>query len=173
MLTNNHHFVSFQYGGNPVSCAIANAVMDVIRTERLQQNAAQIGDYLLHECQRLRAEHPLIGDVRGSGLFVGLELIQPDGEGRRPATAEAHLIVGRMKSRHHILISSDGPDDNVLKLKPPMVFSRQNADEFLAAARECLEWVAERGVDRSVEGVVLHCAANAVQSGNGNSNGQH
>lgn len=135
--------------------------MDVIRTERLQQNAAQIGDYLLHECQRLRTDYPLVGDVRGSGLFVGLELVQPTADGRRPrpATAEAHLIVGRMKSRHHILISSDGPDDNVLKLKPPMVFSRQNADEFLVAVRECLAWVIERGVDRTVEGVVLHCAA--------------
>lgn len=79
----------------------------------------------------------MVGDVRGTGLFIGIELVKSK-ESREPATAEANAIVDRMKNVHHILISSDGPDDNVLKLKPPMVFDTDNADEFLTAVRECL-----------------------------------
>lgn len=137
-----------QYGGNPVSCAIANAVMDVIRDERLQENALKVGQYLLEKCDDLRADFQLVGDVRGLGLFVGLELVR-DRAQRTPATAEASFIVNRMKNLHHILISSDGPDENVLKLKPPMVFSQSNADEFIRAIRECLRLVRDQGVGGS------------------------
>lgn len=140
--------------------------MDVIRTERLQENAAQVGEFVLRECQALRSEFPLVGDVRGCGLFVGLELVRVSDSDQitraamRPATAEAQAIVTRMKSRHHILISADGPDTNVLKLKPPMVFSMQNGAEFIRGLRECLVWTAERAAavaDASAAGVVLHC----------------
>lgn len=125
-----------------MSCAIANEVMDVIRDERLQQNAARVGAFLLRECQALRNAYELIGDVRGMGLFVGLELIRESAGGQRePARSEANFIVDRMKNVHRILISSDGPDDNVLKLKPPMVFTEQNAQEFLFGIRECLHYV--------------------------------
>lgn len=85
----------------------------------------------------LMNEFEIVGDVRGLGLFVGIELVKSR-ECRTPATAEANAIVDRMKNVHHILISSDGPDDNVLKLKPPMVFNIDNAKEFLTAVRECL-----------------------------------
>lgn len=144
--------------------------MDVIKTEHLQQNAARVGELLLRECQALRPEFPLIGDVRGSGLFIGLELVRVAAATTgtdesvsttlRPATAEAQAIVARMKSRHHILISSDGPDSNVLKLKPPMVFNEQNAGEFLRALRECLLWTAERAVVAAEEdgGAMLNCS---------------
>lgn len=128
-----------------MSCAIANAVMDVIRDERLQENAQHVGQYLLERCRDLVGEFSLVGDVRGIGLFVGLDLVK-DRATRTPATSEAHFIVNRMKSQHHILISSDGPGDNVLKLKPPMVFSEANADEFLRAVRECLRYVRDEGV---------------------------
>ncbi|EDW29777.1 GL14846 [Drosophila persimilis] len=125
------------YGGNPVSCAIANAVMRVIDQEGLQQNALQLGDYLLRECSHLKQEFECIGDVRGVGLFVGIELVK-DREGRIPDTKSARWVVNRMKQLHQVLVSSDGPNDNVIKLKPPMCFSRENADEFLLAFRECL-----------------------------------
>lgn len=116
--------------------------MDVIRDERLQQNAARVGAYLLQECAELRDEFELVGDVRGMGLFVGIELIRETKGGQcEPARSEANFIVDRMKNVHRILISCDGPDDNVLKLKPPMVFTEQNAQEFLVGVRECLHYV--------------------------------
>ncbi|ALC49682.1 CG8745 [Drosophila busckii] len=125
------------YGGNPVSCAIANAVMRVIEQEQLQQNAQRLGEYLLRECNQLKQEFDCIGDVRGMGLFVGIELVS-DRETRTPDTKTAHWVVDRMKQVHKVLVSSDGPNDNVIKLKPPMCFSLENADEFLLAFRECL-----------------------------------
>ncbi|XP_068140892.1 alanine--glyoxylate aminotransferase 2-like [Drosophila tropicalis] len=125
------------YGGNPVSCAIANAVMRVIDQEGLQQNAKKLGDYLLDECQQLKKEFECIGDVRGVGFFVGIELVQ-DRDARIPDTKSARWVVNRMKQVHKVLVSSDGPNDNVIKLKPPMCFNRENADEFLMTFRECL-----------------------------------
>ncbi|XP_058813469.1 alanine--glyoxylate aminotransferase 2-like isoform X2 [Topomyia yanbarensis] len=125
------------YGGNPVSCAIANAVMRVIDDEKLQDNALNVGQYLLEQCKTLRHDHEVIGDVRGAGLFVGIELVT-NREARTPATEIAKAVVDRMKNMHKILVSSDGPEDNVIKLKPPMVFNTSNADEFLYGFRECL-----------------------------------
>lgn len=84
----------FQYGGNPVSCAIANAVFDTIENDRLRENALVVGEYLLDACQWLKQKHYIIGDVRGSGLFVGIELVR-DRETREPATDIAHHIVKR------------------------------------------------------------------------------
>lgn len=92
---------------------------------------------MLENCSLLTKDFEMVGDVRGTGLFIGIELVKSK-ESREPATAEANDIVDRMKNVHHILISSDGPDDNVLKLKPPMVFNIDNAKEFLTAVRECL-----------------------------------
>lgn len=125
------------YGGNPVSCAIANAVMRIIDEEQLQQNAYQLGEYLVRECSQLKHEFECVGDVRGLGLFVGIELVS-DRDARTPDTKAARWVVNRMKQLHKVLVSSDGPNDNVIKLKPPMCFSRENADEFLLAFRECL-----------------------------------
>ncbi|XP_044011730.1 5-phosphohydroxy-L-lysine phospho-lyase [Aphidius gifuensis] len=117
------------YGGNPVSCAIANAVMDVIERQGLQHHAAQVGHHLLSELHKLTKRRKIIGDVRGIGLFIGIELVR-DRKNRTPATAEATHVVSRMKEEK-ILISSDGPDNNILKLKPPMVFTIENADKFV------------------------------------------
>ncbi|XP_017107434.2 alanine--glyoxylate aminotransferase 2-like [Drosophila bipectinata] len=125
------------YGGNPVSCAIANAVMRIIDEENLQQKAHVLGEYLIRECNSLKQDFECIGDVRGAGLFVGIELVR-DREARTPDKKSAHWVVNRMKQLHHVLVSSDGPNDNVIKLKPPMCFNRENADEFLLAFRECL-----------------------------------
>ncbi|XP_018374410.1 PREDICTED: alanine--glyoxylate aminotransferase 2-like isoform X2 [Trachymyrmex cornetzi] len=127
------------YGGNPVSCAMTNAVMEVIEREGLQENALKVGNHLLAELKKLAMRRKIIGDVRGAGLFVGIELVR-DRIKRIPATAEAKHVVSRMKEKK-ILISSDGPDDNVLKLKPPMVFTLENVNHFVSVLDEVLEEV--------------------------------
>lgn len=111
--------------------------MRVIDEENLRENAQIVGNYLLEKCTELKSDYEIIGDIRGIGLFIGLELIRNE-ETREPATSEANWIVDRMKSVHKILISSDGPAENVLKLKPPMVFNKENVDEFLQGIKECL-----------------------------------
>ncbi|XP_030027800.1 alanine--glyoxylate aminotransferase 2-like [Manduca sexta] len=125
------------YGGNPVSCAIANAVLDVIEEENLMERALRVGNHLLNRCEGLMHKHRLVGDVRGRGLFVGVELVT-DRELRTPATAEAKHVVNRMREEK-ILISRDGPDSNVLKFKPPMVFSTQDADRLVDTLDRVLE----------------------------------
>jgi 4-aminobutyrate aminotransferase-like enzyme len=115
------------FGGNPVSCAIGNAVLNVIEDEALQKKALEVGNYLMNQLGALN--HSLIGDIRGKGLFIGIELIN-NKEILSPATRESKVIENSMKD-HGILISTDGPDHNVLKIKPPMVFNRENADELV------------------------------------------
>ncbi|HWC97936.1 MAG TPA: aminotransferase class III-fold pyridoxal phosphate-dependent enzyme [Candidatus Sulfopaludibacter sp.] len=117
------------FGGNPVSCAVGITVLDVIREEGLQENARDTGEYLLAGLNDLAATEPLIGDVRGHGLFLGVELVR-DRETKEPAAAEAARLVNRMKE-HGILLSTDGPYHNVIKIKPPIVFNRQDADFLL------------------------------------------
>ncbi|MEC8839138.1 MAG: aminotransferase class III-fold pyridoxal phosphate-dependent enzyme [Candidatus Neomarinimicrobiota bacterium] len=117
------------FGGNPVSCAVGRTVLEIIEKEKLQKNAYLIGKYLIKELNDLKMRHNLIGDVRGRGLFLGIELIR-DHEKMIPASSEADQIVNDMKDRG-ILISTDGPDHNVIKIKPPMVFTKDNADQLL------------------------------------------
>ncbi len=117
------------YGGNPVSMAAGKAVMEVIINEELQNNAFQIGNYLLGELKKLQEKHEIIGDVRGSGLFLGAELVK-DRETREPAPKVLAEVIERMKERG-FLLSADGPSHNVLKIKPPIIFSKQNADELV------------------------------------------
>lgn len=117
------------FAGNPVSCAIALAVLEVIEDERLQDNARQVGDFLSAGLRQLQRRHECIGDVRGRGLFIGVELVA-DREARTPDRSRAGAVVEAMKARH-VLLSTEGPDDNVLKIKPPIVFSQANAEEFL------------------------------------------
>ncbi|HJZ12060.1 MAG TPA: aminotransferase class III-fold pyridoxal phosphate-dependent enzyme, partial [Acidobacteriota bacterium] len=118
------------FGGNPVSCAIGLAVLDVIAEEKLQQNAKKAGDYLLQGLHSLREKHPLIGDVRGMGFYIGVELVT-DRHTLAPALAQASDVVNRMKDRG-VLISTDGIYENVLKIRPPMVFNTANADFLIA-----------------------------------------
>ncbi len=119
------------FGGNPVSCAIGMAVLDVIQNEGLQENAFKVGERLLNNLEPLKERFPLVGDVRGLGLFVGIELVT-DREKLNPAGAHASYISNRMKD-YGFLIGTDGPDHNVLKLKPPIVFSEKNADDLADA----------------------------------------
>jgi 4-aminobutyrate aminotransferase-like enzyme/Ser/Thr protein kinase RdoA (MazF antagonist) len=118
------------FGGNPVSCATGLAVLDVIRDEELQQNALEVGEYLKRDLNLLRARHRLVGDVRGLGLFLGIELVR-DRDTLEPAGREATQIVEQMKERG-ILLSTDGPFHNVIKIKPPLVFSRKDAEVLVS-----------------------------------------
>jgi len=113
------------FGGNPVSCAIGLTVLNVIEQQKLQQNALDVGNYLLSELNLLKDKFELIGDVRGTGLFIGVELVK-DLKTQEPASEKAKVIINKMKEIG-ILLSTDGPHDNVLKIKPPMVFSIENA----------------------------------------------
>ena len=124
------------FGGNPVSCAVGKAVLNVIEDEKLQQNAHKVGEYLLKKLKRLQGEFPLIGQVRGMGLFIGIELIKEKSK-LIPAHTEAEKVVNEMM-RKRILLSTDGPDHNVIKIKPPMVFSTENADELVLNLSEVL-----------------------------------
>ena len=117
------------FGGNPVSCAAGLSVLDVIRDEGLQEHARVTGDYLLAGLRELSARHELIGDVRGCGLFLGIELVR-DRETREPAGQEASRLVDRMKDLG-VLLSTDGPHHNVIKIKPPLVFGQADADLLL------------------------------------------
>jgi 4-aminobutyrate aminotransferase-like enzyme/Ser/Thr protein kinase RdoA (MazF antagonist) len=118
------------YGGNPVSCAVGLAVLNVIEEERLQENALKVGERLKTGLARLMIRHPIIGDVRGLGLFLGIELVR-DRQTLEPAAIEACYIIERMKE-HGILVGTDGPLHNVLKIKPPMVFTESDADRFVS-----------------------------------------
>ncbi|MBK8048476.1 MAG: aminotransferase class III-fold pyridoxal phosphate-dependent enzyme [Anaerolineales bacterium] len=117
------------FGGNPVSCAIGMAVLDVIEQEQLQANALDVGDYLMARLRELMSVQPIIGDVRGLGLYIGVELVL-DRETQAPAGEHASYIANRMRELG-VLISTDGPFHNVLKIKPPIVFSRANADHLV------------------------------------------
>ena len=125
------------FGGNPVSCAIGLAVLDVIEKEGLQENSQKVGQQLLSGFNDLMERFPLIGSVRGLGLFLGVELVK-DRRTLEPAPEHAAYIINRMRD-YGFLMSTDGPLHNVLKLKPPLVFSAQNADDLLSALEKVLQ----------------------------------
>jgi 4-aminobutyrate aminotransferase-like enzyme len=124
------------FGGNPVSCEIGLAVLDVIRDENLQEHALRVGARLEAGLRRLAERHDIVGDVRGLGLFLGIELVL-DRASRAPAPQHAAHLVERMKD-HGILLSTDGPDHDVIKMKPPLVFSEAEADRALDAFERVL-----------------------------------
>jgi 4-aminobutyrate aminotransferase-like enzyme len=120
------------YGGNPVSMATGLAVLEVIEKEGLQENASLVGNYLMEGMRALMHTHSIIGDVRGSGLFIGVELVK-DRVTKEPATEAIKLAVERMKDKG-FLMGVDGPYNNVFKIKPPIIFSMQNAKDLLRKA---------------------------------------
>lgn len=124
------------FGGNPVSCAIGLAVLDVIEGDGLQAHAREVGTHFINRLRELGTRHDLVGNVRGEGLFIGVELVR-DRATLEPAAAEADAVVEAMRHRG-ILLSTDGPHHNVIKIKPPLVFTRENADEVVAALDEVL-----------------------------------
>ena len=124
------------FGGNTVSCAIGMAVLDVVLDEGLQAHALEVGNYLLGGLHRMKNCYPLVGDVRGSGLFLGVELIR-DAESLEPANQEATFIVNRMRQLG-VLLGIDGPYHNIIKIRPPMPFSKHDADLLLTRLDEIL-----------------------------------
>ncbi|CAJ1406447.1 unnamed protein product [Effrenium voratum] len=119
------------FGGNPVSCAAGLAVLEILQEEDLQRNALEVGQYIREELQKLSRQHQLIGDVRGQGFFIGVEFVK-DRSTLEPATLETSQICSRMKDEHQVLMSIDGPNDNVLVMKPPMCFSKGDAEYMLS-----------------------------------------
>jgi len=128
-LARSRYFNTF--GGTPVASAAGLAVLEVIRDEGLMENAARSGAHLLAGLRALAGRHPLVGDVRGAGLFIGVELVA-DRATRAPATAEAARVVNALRERG-VLISATGPHGNVLKIRPPLPFTVRHGDILLEA----------------------------------------
>lgn len=125
------------FGGNPVSCRIGLEVLRVVQEEGMQEQAREVGNYLKARLQALQPEFPLLGEVRGHGLFLGVELVR-NPETRSPHPEAGHYLINRMRQQG-VLMSTDGPDHNVLKIKPPMCFGRREADGLLAQLQEVLQ----------------------------------
>ncbi|MFN0119148.1 MAG: aminotransferase class III-fold pyridoxal phosphate-dependent enzyme [Blastocatellia bacterium] len=130
------------FGGNPVACAAGLAVLDVMRDENLQDNALAVGRHWLEGLRDLMRRHAIIGDVRGSGLFLGVELVR-DRVTLEPADTEASYVVNRLREAG-ILAGTDGPYHNVIKLRPPLVFTTADADFFTATLDRILQEDAAR-----------------------------
>jgi 4-aminobutyrate aminotransferase-like enzyme/Ser/Thr protein kinase RdoA (MazF antagonist) len=128
------------FGGNTVSCAIGVAVLDVLRDERLQEHAREAGDRMLEGLRLLAGRHALIGDVRGSGLFLGVELVRNRGT-LEPAGKEASFVANRMRERG-ILLGTDGPYHSVIKIRPPMPFSVEDGELLVRELDLALEELA-------------------------------
>nr|XP_033782705.1 5-phosphohydroxy-L-lysine phospho-lyase isoform X2 [Geotrypetes seraphini] len=139
------------FGGNPVSCAIGLAVLDVIEKEALMHRATDVGTYMMELLNRQKSKHRMIGDIRGVGLFIGVDLVK-DQEKRTPATAEADFIIRRLKEER-IVLSTDGPHANVIKFKPPMCFSKEDAKLVVDAIDKILTAIEkETGNDTKTTG---------------------
>jgi ethanolamine-phosphate phospho-lyase len=151
------------YGGNPVSLAIAGAVLDVIERQKLQQHADQVGKYMLPVLRRLQRDYPVIGDVRGMGLFLGLDLVT-DRISKEPATEVAEFMVRRFKEQG-IIMSTEGKYGNVLKFKPPMVFSMSDAQHLLSVLEAILREVKlQAKVTRSLSSLSTASTMSTVSS---------
>jgi 4-aminobutyrate aminotransferase-like enzyme len=130
------------FGGNPVAVAAGLAVLDVLEEERLQEKALRVGNYLIARLRELQEGHALIGDIRGSGLFLGVDFVR-DPTTREPAPDEASYIVNRLRDSG-VLAGTDGPHHNVIKLRPPLVFSQADADLLVSTLHSILEEDAAR-----------------------------
>ena len=123
------------FGGNPVSCSIANQVLKVVKSENLQKNANKVGGYFKKELKKLSKKFDIIGDVRGEGLFLGIEFIDYK---MNPLTKESNYIINRLKN-FGILSSVDGPNNNVIKIKPPLIFTKEHCNKFIFYLNKILE----------------------------------
>jgi 4-aminobutyrate aminotransferase-like enzyme len=123
------------FGGNPVCVAAASAVLDVLDAEGLPANAAATGGYLKDQVSQLAAGSPVLGDVRGAGLYLGIDVT--DGVTGAPSGDLAAAVVNGMRE-HRVLISATGPHGSVLKVRPPLPFGREHADQFLTVLADVL-----------------------------------
>ncbi|WP_187431502.1 Acetylornithine/succinyldiaminopimelate aminotransferase [Roseobacter fucihabitans] len=122
------------FGGSTLSCRIGKEVLDIVDAENLQNNAKRMGDRLMTQLRDIEQRFDTVGDVRGMGLFVGVELINPDG-------SESPEICAYVKNRmrdHRILIGSEGPKDNILKIRPPLTIQADDIDMIAATLEKIL-----------------------------------
>jgi 4-aminobutyrate aminotransferase-like enzyme len=131
--TKSSYFNTF--GGNPVSTAVGKAVIDVIDRENILQNVARVGAYTRVGLEKLLEKYDIIGDVRGRGLFLGMELVK-DSALKTPDAITAHQMANLMKDEG-VILSTHGRYENTLKIRPPMIFNQDNADQLLAALDVC------------------------------------
>mmetsp|Transcript_16234 Transcript_16234/g.30799 ORF Transcript_16234/g.30799 Transcript_16234/m.30799 type:complete len:233 (-) Transcript_16234:180-878(-) len=125
------------FGGNPVCAAAGLAVLEIIESEGLQPHAKLVGDYIRHKFTDLSTKHAIIGQIRGSGLFCGIEFVR-NRRTLEPATAEVSFLCSRLKNQFRILTTVDGAYDNVLVIKPPMVFGKAEVDILVTAIDKVL-----------------------------------
>ena len=133
------------FGGNPVCASAGLATMNIVEAESLQQHALDVGLYLKTKFLSLKEDFDIIGDVRGSGLFMGVELIR-DVKTLEPADVETSFVCSVLKNNFHILTSIDGPYENVIVIKPPLVFSIENAQHFVTCFRSTCLLMKEKDV---------------------------
>ncbi|XP_069123550.1 5-phosphohydroxy-L-lysine phospho-lyase-like isoform X1 [Argopecten irradians] len=122
---------SSTFGGNPVACAVGMAVLDVIRNEKLQASAKSVGKCLLDGFRAIQPKHPMMGDIRGMGMIIGVEIVI-DKQSRKPAKQAAEILSYKLKEGK-VLIANDGPDKNVMYISPPMCFTCDNARQVVQA----------------------------------------
>lgn len=120
---------------------MANAVLDVIETENLQQKAVEIGGLMMKHLNKLKEKYSVIGDVRGAGMFIGIELVI-NRQTKEPAALIADYVVSKFKE-NRILMSTEGKYENVLKFKPPMTFDESNVKEFISVLDDILQGVCD------------------------------
>jgi 4-aminobutyrate aminotransferase-like enzyme len=123
------------FGGSNLSCRIGTEVLNIVDEEKLQKNAKTVGDFLIFGFHELKKKFKFIGDVRGMGLFIGLEIIRNDGS---EATELCAYIKNKMRE-NRILIGSDGPKDNIIKIRPPLTIELEDAQMLLTTLSEVLE----------------------------------
>jgi ethanolamine-phosphate phospho-lyase len=142
------------YGGCTAAAAAAVAVLDVLHDEKLVENATEVGKYCMEALKKLQKQYPnVVGDVRGLGLMIGVELITC-AEGKKPAPATAAFVKSHCKTAHKVLLSCEGPYSNVIKIKPPMCFSHGDVDRMVAAMADALEIVGKLSEEAAVALVV-------------------
>ena len=124
------------FGGNPVAAAAGLAVLETLEAENLQQNALEIGTYLLAELNVVARRFKCVGDVRGKGLYIGVELVR-DRKSKKPDRATATRVVEILRDRN-ILVGIAGPYGNILKIRPPLCFEREHADLLVKALFDSL-----------------------------------
>jgi 4-aminobutyrate aminotransferase-like enzyme/Ser/Thr protein kinase RdoA (MazF antagonist) len=119
------------FGGSTVSCRVGAEVLRIVDDEGLQANARVTGGHLLDSLRRLQERHEVIGDVRGIGLFIGVDLVTDRGT-RAPATRAAELVKNRLREER-ILVGTEGPADNILKIRPPLTVDADDVDQLIQA----------------------------------------
>lgn len=133
------------YGGNSVACAIAEAVIDTIANEKLQENALLVGNYLTEQLQPLVNKYEWVGEIRGCGLFQGIEFVRSNKADNLEPYPELTKFLVDFLRYERVIVSRDGPDENVIKIKPPLVFSKENVDLLVNSLMKALQCAVDCG----------------------------